>query len=100
MFQVGKAYQVSNDRASDRPLGGGWTDLVRCDRMISMEKAVRIFDSFAESDEADKAYYHSLSPKERLDILLELNRRCWDEADAETGPRLARVYRIIELSPG
>ncbi len=68
--------------------------------MTIIEEVVRIFDSFAESDEADKACYHSLTPQERLDILLELNCRCWDKADAETGPRLARVYRIVELSPG
>jgi len=68
--------------------------------MMFMEEVVRIFDSFAESDEAEKAYYLSLTPRQRLDILLELNRRCWDEADAETGPRLARVYRIVELSSG
>jgi len=68
--------------------------------MVIREKTIRVFDSFAESGDADKAYYHSLAAHERLDILLELNRRIWDEADAETGPRLARVYRIIELSPG
>jgi hypothetical protein len=65
-----------------------------------MEKTVRILNSFEESDQADKAYYHSLTPQQRLDILLELNRRCWNEADAETGPRLARVYRVVELSSG
>ena len=63
-----------------------------------MDKVVAKFKSFDEADRADKAYYHTLIPQERLAILLELRRRAWAEDDAETGPRLERVYRIIKLS--
>src|SRR2546421_10011609 len=36
----------------------------------SMEKVVRILNSFEEADHADKEYYLSLSPEERLQILI------------------------------
>ena len=57
-----------------------------------MEKVVAIHRSHEEAEEADNAYYRSLSPEQRLDILLELTR------PDETQPRLERVYRIVELS--
>ncbi|GAA5482545.1 hypothetical protein [Haloferula sargassicola] len=57
-----------------------------------MEKVVVIHRSHWEAEEADNAYYRSLTPEQRLDILLELTRP--DEAQ----PRLERVYRIVELS--
>jgi len=37
-----------------------------------MKKTVRKFDSFEEADEAEYAYYQSLSGDEKLQILLEL----------------------------
>ena len=63
-----------------------------------MDKKIVILDSFAEAERADKEYYRSLSPKERLAILLELNRRWPIRDDAETSERLARVYRIAKLA--
>jgi hypothetical protein len=57
-----------------------------------MEKVVVIHRSHDEAEEADNAYYRSLTPEQRLDILLELTRP--DEAQ----PRLERVYRMVELS--
>lgn len=64
--------------------------------MNGMDKFVRRFSSFAESDEVDRQYYLSLTPAQRLDILLELNARYakqWPESEQ----RLARVYRIRKL---
>ena len=60
-----------------------------------MDKTVQVFQSFAEADAADRAYYLSLTPKERVDILLELVRR----SQGDPPPRLERVYRIIKLAP-
>lgn len=57
-----------------------------------MEKAVSIHRSHKEAEEADNAYYRSLTPEERIDILLELTK------PDETQPRLERVYRIVELA--
>jgi hypothetical protein len=62
-----------------------------------MEKVVTVSKSFDESDRADKAYYQRLSPRARLGILLELNRRWSSSADAGPTQRLERVYRIIKL---
>ena len=60
---------------------------------------VRKFSSFAEADAYEDEYYASLTPQERLDILLELNSMLWDPNadDATTG--LKRIYRIVEFKP-
>ena len=62
-----------------------------------MERSVRLFDSHAEADEADRAYYASLTPQERLDLLLEMVKT-YREGFGEAGERLERVCRIDELS--
>ena len=61
-----------------------------------MEKVVRIFRSHQEADEADREYFRSLTPQQRLEIFLDLlwRGRNGDEA----AERLERVYRIVELS--
>jgi hypothetical protein len=61
-----------------------------------MERIVRRFDSHAEADAADRAYYRSLTPQQRLEILFELVRMCREEHGCSE--RLERVYRIVELS--
>lgn len=78
------------DRAAvtDRFFSGG----------LFMEKVVRIFKSFEESDHADREYYRSLSPQQRLEILCELNRRWPVRANNVTSEGLARVYRIVRFS--
>jgi len=60
-----------------------------------MEREVRIFDSFEEAERADAEYYAGLTPKERVDILLDLvqsYRRSLGVAD-----RFERVSRITDL---
>lgn len=59
-----------------------------------MEKVVRIFRSFEESEKADKEYNLALSPEERLEILFELIDRVQLN---EAQPRLERVYRVVKL---
>ena len=59
-----------------------------------MERQARKFNSHAEADAADIAYYHGLTPDERLMILLELIERGTDESER----RLKRVYRIVKRS--
>ncbi len=63
-----------------------------------MEKVARVVRSFAESDRLDRAYYHSLTPHQRIDILLELNQRSFGVPDAQPAERLPRVYRVIKFS--
>jgi hypothetical protein len=59
-----------------------------------VEREYRIFSSFQESDRADREYYRSLSPAERMDILLELVKQ-WQGNEAAEG--FERVYRIVKL---
>jgi len=61
-----------------------------------MEKIVQKFNSFEESGQADRRYYMSLDPQERLDIFLDLlmiGRAWYGEAARE----FKRVYRIVKL---
>jgi hypothetical protein len=60
-----------------------------------MEPVTRKFRSFAEADNADRAYYRSLTPEQRLDILLTLIER--GKQPHEVGQKPARVYRIVKL---
>jgi hypothetical protein len=62
-----------------------------------MEKTVRVFKSFDEAEEADTEYYRSLSPAQRLDILLIL-RDQYSPYDDELTQGFERVCRIIEGS--
>jgi hypothetical protein len=62
-----------------------------------MEKVLKVFNSFEEADRADDEYYASLTPQQRVDILLEMIA-AYRESLGETGQRLERVYRVVELS--
>jgi hypothetical protein len=59
-----------------------------------MDIVARKFNSFAESERADREYYRSLTPEQRLDILLDLIARAYPEAASQP---IERVYRIIKL---
>ena len=61
---------------------------------VSVEKAVRVFASFEDADEADARYDAAMSSEERLTILIELRDRRHPDAAEQ---RLARVYRVVEL---
>lgn len=62
-----------------------------------MKKVVRRFDSFEESDRADRSYYARLDPQERLEILLDLLLRRRAEQDEAT-EGFVRAYRVVELA--
>ena len=62
-----------------------------------MERIIRVFDTHDEADQADRDFYASLSPQERVDMLLEMVAR-YRESFGEAGERFERVYRVIELS--
>lgn len=57
--------------------------------------AFRVFSSFEEAEAADREFYLSLSPAERLDILLLLRDQCSPYSD-ELTRGFERVCRIIE----
>ncbi len=62
-----------------------------------MEKVIQAFNSFEEADEAEIAYYASLSPNERVNILLGIIA-AYRESQGEAANRFERVCRIIDLS--
>ena len=59
-----------------------------------MDKVVQVFASHAEAEEADARFYASLTPEERINIVIELRDRRHPDA-AKQG--LARVCRVTEL---
>jgi hypothetical protein len=56
-----------------------------------------LFSSFEDAERADDEYYASLTPAERLDVLLGLIS-AYREAQGEAATRLERVYRVTHLS--
>jgi hypothetical protein len=62
-----------------------------------MERVLRKFEQFDDAEEADRQFYASLSPQERLEMLLEIIAQA-QESTGETTKGLERVYRVIELS--
>lgn len=63
-----------------------------------MDRVVRKFRSHTDAAAADRAYYRSLTPQQRLDVMLDIiaSQRGTDEASQ----RLARVYRIVKRIEG
>jgi len=62
-----------------------------------VERVVRIFDSFAEAEAADRALYAAMTPQERLDLALLLIER-YREGLGEAAQRLERTARIVPLA--
>lgn len=69
----------------------------RVNLVLVTQRELRVFTSFAEADQADDEQYASLSPAERLNILLDLIA-AHREATGEASTRFERVYRVTELS--
>ena len=63
------------------------------------ERGAQVFRSFDEAERADDDYYASLTPEERLDILLAMIER-YRSSLGEAAERFERVHRIVELSQG
>ena len=63
-----------------------------------MQRVAQRFRSMAEADAAEAAYYASLTPEERVDVLLDLIAAAQQETGDEAPPRLARVCRVVELA--
>lgn len=56
-----------------------------------------VLSSFQEADEADKAYWHSKTPQERM-AALELMRQINYGYDPTT-ERLQKVLEVVEFTP-
>jgi hypothetical protein len=66
---------------------------------VPIERTVQKFSSHEEAERAEREYYDSLSPEQRVEILLELMNRARDLNDPAS-QRLERVYRIVKLKSG
>ena len=60
-----------------------------------MERTLRVFKSSAEAEKADNEYYRSLSPAERIEILLALRDQYSPYSD-ELTEGFERVCRVVE----
>ena len=59
-----------------------------------MEKVARKFRSFADAGKADREFYQSLLPEQRLEMLCDLIASAYPN---EIKQRLERVCRVIKL---
>ena len=66
-------------------------DEVRIDRTT-----FQVFSSFAEADEADRQYWHSRTPLERLEALELMRQSAYGYQDP-TASRLERVFEVARL---
>ena len=60
-----------------------------------MERTVRKFSSHAEADRADREYYLSLTPEQRMEIFLQI-LETHREAAGESAKGFERVCRIVK----
>jgi hypothetical protein len=59
-----------------------------------VEQVVRKFATFEEAEAADRDYYRSLTPAERLSIMIDL---IYPEGGDAVSAGFERVYRIVKL---
>jgi hypothetical protein len=59
-----------------------------------VEKEFKVFHSFEESERAQREYYRSLTPMQRLEILFELTNRYYGD---EAAKGFEKVYKITYL---
>jgi len=78
-------------------LSSGFLETTHGILLLDMDKVLKIFRSFDDAERADDEYYASLSPQERVDLLLDMIA-AYRESLGETEQRLERVYRVVELS--
>lgn len=90
-FQDGQTSHPSRCRSLKRSYGRAI--VIR----YSMHKVLQIFRSFEDAERADEAYYASLAPQQRVDILLDLVAR-YRETLGDAAAGFERVYRVTELS--
>jgi hypothetical protein len=60
-----------------------------------MKREIQVFNTFAEADEADYAWYRELSGNEKLEMKLEIMAPAYEAA-----PRFERIYRVAEIPRG
>lgn len=66
-------------------------------RLAVVKPIAQVFASFDDADRADDAYYASLSPPDRIEILLDLIEN-YRRSLGRSAERLERVCCITELA--
>jgi len=66
-------------------------------KSVDVKKTIQVFNSLQKAEEADKEYYRSLSPAERIERLLILRDQFRPYPD-EVTEGFTRVYRVIKHS--
>jgi hypothetical protein len=61
-----------------------------------MDRSLAVYETHAQAEAANKAYYRSLTPNERVVLLLELIA-AYRENVGEAAERFERVCRVIAL---
>jgi hypothetical protein len=59
------------------------------------KREFQVHQNFGAADEADYAYYRSLTGNEKLRLMLEIMAPAY-----EANPRFERVYRVVKLPRG
>ena len=72
-------------------------DCTNMQNPCGMERKIQLYKSFAEAKEANKKYYQSLTPAQRIQILLILRDRYRPYGD-ELTKKFVRVCRIVKRS--
>lgn len=61
-----------------------------------MKKIVKVFKSHVEAEDSNREFYGTLSPSQRLEILLTLIARYNSAKYDEAGAGFKRVYRVTK----
>jgi hypothetical protein len=61
---------------------------------------IRVFDSFAEADQADLKYWASKTPAARMRELERLRQFNYGYGEGKPLPRFQKILRVIELRRG
>jgi hypothetical protein len=77
----------------------GWRSNWNCRRWTrtyngGVEKVVRKFNSFEEADRADADWYASLTPQQRIQIVIDLREQRHPDAASQPMARVLRVTRL------
>jgi hypothetical protein len=64
-----------------------------------VERTIRVFRSFAEADQAEIDFYHSLTPQQRLEILFELVARTHPDEIEQRSERVIALQSSTREQP-
>jgi len=61
------------------------------------KRSLKVFESMAEADEAERRYWWSRSPAQRMRELERLRQLNWGYGKGKPTPRFQRTIRVTEL---